>query len=91
MPTPRHLTWLVAIADHGRVGAAGAAVRRSRSAVTLAAKAPEERLVTAIVARFGPPVAAQPDGEALVRVALVAARGPRRLRQPPPAPPSPGG
>ena len=69
MLNPRHLASLVAIADHGGFGAAGRAVGRSHSAVSLHVKALEERLGTALVDRSVRPPALTADGEALVHEA----------------------
>jgi hypothetical protein len=87
MPTPRHLSWLIAIAGHGGVGAPAppcdAAARPSLS--------PPRRRRSGW-ARPSSPASVRlspltPDGEALVHAALVAARAriasasPRRPRQ----------
>ena len=69
MLNPRHLASLVAIAEHGGFGAAGAAVGRSHSAVSLHVKALEETLGTRLVDRSTRPPALTPDGEALVHEA----------------------
>lgn len=69
MLNPRHLASLVAIAEHGGFGAAGAAVGRSHSAVSLHVKTLEETLGTALVDRSVRPAALTADGEALVHEA----------------------
>lgn len=66
MLNPRHLVSLVAVADHRGFGAAGAAIGRSHSAVSLHVKALEERLGKPLVDRSVRPPALTPDGEALV-------------------------
>jgi DNA-binding transcriptional LysR family regulator len=66
MLNPRHLASLVAIAEHGGFGAAGAAVGRSHSAISLHVKALEQALGTRLVDRSVRPPVLTADGEALL-------------------------
>ena len=74
MINPRHLASLNAISEHGSFSAAGAAIGRSHSAVSLHVKALEESLGTQLLDRTVRPPALTPDGEALVEQARRLAR-----------------
>ena len=65
MINTRHLTSLTAIAQHGTFAAAGAALGRSHSAISLHIKALEEELGTRLVDRSVRPAVLTADGEAL--------------------------
>lgn len=69
MINPQHLKSLVAIAETGGFTAAGDAIGRSHSAVSLHIKAMEEALGTALVDRAQRPPVLTADGEALVVLA----------------------
>ena len=69
MINPRHLAALTAISDHGSFSAAGTAIGRSHSAVSLHVKALEDALGTQLVDRSVRPPVLTPDGEALVEQA----------------------
>lgn len=69
MLNPKHLASLVAIADHGTFAAAGTAIGRSHSAVSLHIKALEDALGCLLVDRAARPVELTPDGAALVEQA----------------------
>lgn len=62
---PRHLSSLVAIAEHGSFASAGHAIGRSHSAVSLHIKALEATLGTRLIDRTTRPVQLTPDGEVL--------------------------
>ncbi|MEM7423050.1 MAG: LysR family transcriptional regulator, partial [Pseudomonadota bacterium] len=66
---PRHLTSLEAIARHGSFSAAGAAIGRSHSAISLHVKALEAELGTTLVDRTTRPPVLTPDGIALAEQA----------------------
>ena len=61
----RHLSSLIAIAEHGTFSAAGTAVGRSHSAISLHIKALEDELGTQLVDRSVRPPVLTTDGEAL--------------------------
>ncbi|MEM9140816.1 MAG: LysR family transcriptional regulator, partial [Pseudomonadota bacterium] len=65
MINTRHLDSLLAIAEHGGFAAAGRAVGRSHSAISLHIKALEADLDTVLVDRTRRPPVLTPDGEAL--------------------------
>lgn len=65
MINTRHLGSLTALAQHGTFAAAGAAIGRSHSAISLHIKALEEELGTRLVDRSVRPVSLTTDGEAL--------------------------
>ncbi|MEM1298776.1 MAG: LysR family transcriptional regulator [Pseudomonadota bacterium] len=65
MINTRHLASLTAIAQHGSFAAAGAAIGRSHSAISLHIKALEEELGTRLVDRSVRPAVLTADGEAL--------------------------
>ena len=65
MINTRHLASLTAIAQHGTFAAAGAALGRSHSAISLHIKALEEELGTRLVDRSVRPAVLTADGEAL--------------------------
>jgi len=69
MVNPQHLRSLVAIAEAGGFTAAGQAIGRSHSAVSLHIKALEEDLGTALIDRTRRPPVLTADGEALVVLA----------------------
>ncbi len=69
MLNPRHLTSLLAIAEHGGFAAAGAAVGRSHSAISLHIKALEQEVGVELVDRSVRPPALTSDGEALAEQA----------------------
>ena len=74
MINPKHLTSLVAIAEQGSFSAAGLAIGRSHSAISLHVKALEEELQTTLVERGARRAVLTSDGEALADHA-------RRLQQ----------
>lgn len=65
MINTRHLASLTAIAEHGSFAAAGSAIGRSHSAISLHIKALEEELGTRLVDRSVRPAVLTADGEAL--------------------------
>ena len=65
MTNPRHLSSLLAIAEHGSFSAAGAATGRSHSAISLHIKALEDDLKTVLVVRGSRPASLTRDGEEL--------------------------
>ena len=65
MLNPRHLRSLLAIDEHGGFAAAGTALGRSHSAISLHIKALEHELGVDLVDRTVRPPALTPDGEAL--------------------------
>ncbi|MEM7212525.1 MAG: LysR substrate-binding domain-containing protein [Pseudomonadota bacterium] len=69
MINPKHLASLEAIAEQGSFSAAGEAVGRSHSAISLHIKALEEELDTIVIDRAARPLALTPDGWALVEQA----------------------
>lgn len=69
MINPKHLASLEAIAEHGSFSAAGDAVGRSHSAISLHIKALEEELDTIVIDRAARPLSLTPDGVALVEQA----------------------
>lgn len=69
MLNPRHLASLIAVAEHGGFAAAGAAVGRSHSAISLHVRALEQALGTRLVDRSTRPPTLTPDGEALIHEA----------------------
>ncbi|MEM7057049.1 MAG: LysR family transcriptional regulator [Pseudomonadota bacterium] len=69
MINTKHLDSLLAIAQHGSFSAAGQAVGRSHSAISLHIKALEEDLSTRLVDRTQRPPVLTPDGEALAEQA----------------------
>ena len=69
MINPKHLTSLVAIAAHGSFSAAGDAIGRSHSAVSLHVKALEHELGTVLIDRGTRPISLTSDGLALVEQA----------------------
>ncbi len=69
MINPRHIASLLAIAEHGSFSAAGAAVGRSHSAISLHIKALEEATGVPLVDRTRRPPVLTPDGEALAEQA----------------------
>ena len=64
MINTRHLGSLTAIAEHGSFAAAGSAIGRSHSAISLHIKALEEELGTRLVDRSVRPAVLTADGEA---------------------------
>lgn len=69
MLNPKHLASLLAIAEHGTFAAAGGAIGRSHSAVSLHIKALEEELGCSLIDRTARPVELTPDGAALAEQA----------------------
>lgn len=69
MINPKHLLSLEAIAVHGSLTAAGDALGRSHSAISLHIKALEEELGTQVIDRTARPLALTSDGLALVEQA----------------------
>ena len=69
MINPKHLLSLEAIAVHGSLTAAGDALGRSHSAISLHIKALEEELETVVIDRAARPLALTSDGLALVEQA----------------------
>lgn len=69
MPNPKHLASLVAIAEHGTFAAAGAAIGRSHSAVSLHIKALEDEFGCPLLDRKARPAELTTDGAALVEQA----------------------
>ena len=67
MINPRHLTSLLAIAEHGSFSAAGAATGRSHSAISLHIKALEDNLGTVLIDRAARPARLTPEGDELVQ------------------------
>lgn len=65
MINPRHLASLLAIADHGGFTAAGRAIGRSHSAISLHIKALEEETGATLVDRGARPPVLTPEGEEL--------------------------
>ncbi|MEM1160853.1 MAG: LysR family transcriptional regulator [Pseudomonadota bacterium] len=69
MVNPKHLATLVAISEHGSFSAAGDAIGRSHSAVSLHIKALEEEVGVLLVDRVQRPPVLTPDGEAMAEQA----------------------
>lgn len=69
MLNPRHLASLLAISEHGGFTAAGAALGRSHSAISLHIRALEEEAGTTLVDRAARPATLTPDGEAMAEQA----------------------
>ena len=69
MLNPRHLASLLAIAEHGGFAAAGVALGRSHSAISLHIRALEEEIGATLVDRAARPAALTPDGEAMAEQA----------------------
>ena len=69
MINTRHLESLLAIAAHGSFSAAGQAMGRSHSAISLHIKALEQGLGTQLIDRTQRPLVLTPDGEALAEQA----------------------
>ena len=65
MFNPRHLASLVAIAEYGGFAAAGQALGRSHSAISLHIKALEAEVGATLIDRRARPAVLTPDGEAL--------------------------